>query len=132
MQAYVESSGTPERDEMLGDLLMEQDKLEQRLMASAEDTLAFANWMREITKLFEDLKSLQLDFESEALPFSRHIFKQITIISEQMRSMQDVATIEMKKIYADFGDLAKVTKLKEAYEQTLPEISRRRRPASSR
>lgn len=127
MQAYVDSSETPERDEMLGDLLMEQDKLEQRLMMSAEDTLAFSNWTREIIKLFEDLKTLKQDFELEAISFSRNIFKQIAIISEQMKGMQEVANIEMKKIYSDFGDLAKVTKLKEAYEQTLPEISRRRR-----
>lgn len=105
---------------------MEQEKLEQRLMVSADDTMAFNNSQIEIRKVYEELKAVKSQFERENVTFMKNIFKQIHMVNDQLKSIQEILTIDLKKISSDFGDLAKVTKLKEAYEQTLPEISRRR------
>lgn len=124
MQQYGDST-VEERDEMFGGLIMEQEKLEQRLMSSADDTIVFNGFFRDIAKFYEELKTLKNQFEAESLAFTKNMFKQINMISEQVRSIQDISNVDLKKICSDFNDLAKVTKLKEAYDQTLPEISRR-------
>ena len=105
---------------------MEQEKLEQRLMASADDTIAFNSYIRDIAKIYEEVKILRVHNETDNLSFIKNVFKQINMISDQIRTIQDISSVDLKKICSDFNDLAKVTKLKEAYEQTMPEISRRR------
>lgn len=109
---------------------MDQEKLEQRLMVSADDTMFFNSSLNEIRKIYDELKSLKGQFERDSQFFLRNVFKQVNMISDQVRSIQDINNADIKKICSDFNDLAKVTKLKEAYEQTLPEISRRRKPIS--
>ena len=126
MQMYGDSS-VDERDECLGGLIMEQEKLEQRLMSSADDTISFNGHFRDIAKVYEELKTLKSQFEADNLLFTKSMFKQVNMISDQVRSIQEISNVDLKKICSDFSDLAKVTKLKEAYEQTLPEISRRRK-----
>lgn len=110
---------------------MEQQKMEQRLMASADDTMAFNAGLTEIRKVFDELRALKSQFEREGQFFLRHIFKQTDMITEQSRAIQELGAADLKKLCSDFGDLAKVTRLKEAYEQTMPEISRRRRRGSA-
>jgi hypothetical protein len=126
MQQYGNSS-VDDRDEFLGGLIMEQEKLEQRLMVSADDTIAFNSFFRDIASIYEELKVTKREFEGESLIFLKHMFKQLNMITDQIRSVQDIGSVDLKKICSDFNDLAKVTKLKEAYEQTMPEISRRRK-----
>lgn len=105
---------------------MQQEKIEHRLMATGDDVTAFNTWHREINKLYEDMRTLKHQFEVDSVSFTKQVFKLINMATEQMRTMAEVGNTDIKKLYSDFSDLAKVTKLKEAYEQTLPEISRRK------
>ena len=54
------------------------------------------------------------------------MFKLLTSIHEHNKTMQELAATDGKRVESDFGDLAKVTKFKEAYDQSISEISRRR------
>jgi len=120
------NASTDERDELLGILIMEQDKLLQRLMHSSDDTSFFNSVNKEISKLYENLKTVRFQFMEESVPFVILMFKQLAYIYEQQRQAQDLANIDLKRLESDFNDLANVTKLQEAYESSKAEISRRR------
>lgn len=118
---------TGDREELLGYLLLEQDKINKRLLKANEDTSFFANLNREIGRLYEDFRAVKSQFEKESTEFVRLMMRQLAYIKDQQRQLSEGLIPEYTKICSDFNDLFKITRLQEAYEASKAEVSRRSR-----
>lgn len=118
-------SNLANKDENLGKLIMDQDKLTEKLMISGEDTSFYTSLMKDVEDIYLECKDIRKENEQDVINSSREISKHINNISNIYQSVKEFSTGDFKKMISDFSDLSKVTRVKEAYEHSISEISRR-------
>ena len=112
-------------DEDLGNLLLSQDQIGLHLEKSSEDISTFNRLIKEITATYEEIKQNKINIDNESSQFISTIFSFIDKISGNMKQIQEAMNQDIKRICSDFFDLSKITKLSDAYEESIEEISRR-------
>ena len=124
LKAYSETTHS-NMDEDLGNLLLSQDQIGLHLEKSSEDISTFNRLIKEITATYEEIKHNKINIDNESSQFISTIFSFIDKISGNMKQIQEAMNQDIKRICSDFFDLSKITKLSDAYEESIEEISRR-------
>lgn len=124
LKAYSETTHS-NMDEDLGNLILSQDQIGLHLEKSSEDISTFNRLIKEITATYEEIKQNKINIDNESSQFISTIFSFIDKISGNMKQIQEAMNQDIKRICSDFFDLSKITKLSDAYEESIEEISRR-------